>query len=180
MEHDSARVLLKMPADVHEQVWEHLLCDDIKAESAAFMFVPHESRGELHTFTHLEWYPVPAHGYRSRTSKHFELADFVRADVIKRAHDLGASIVEFHSHLGMRPAEFSRSDYFGFREFVPHVWWRLRGRSYLAIVVTQADFDGLAWIDGPSDPWHVDAVSVGELSLYPTKISSLNGPSYAQ
>ena len=180
MVNEAAQVLLKMPTDVHEQVWEHLLGDDSKAESAAFMFVAHESRGEIHTFTHLEWYPIPAHGFQARTKKHFELADFVRAEVIKRAHDLDASIVEFHSHLGVRPAEFSRSDHFGFREFVPHVWWRLRGRPYLAIVVTQADFDGLVWIDGPNDPRHIDAVSVGAVSLYPTQLSSLNGSSYAQ
>jgi len=82
-----------------------------------------------------------------QTSYHIELADVVRARVIKRAHDLGATLIEMHSHLGKWPAQFSPSDIAGFHEWVPHVRWRLKGKPYAALVVTRRGFDGLAWIE---------------------------------
>jgi hypothetical protein len=51
-----------------------------------------------------------------------------------------------HSHVdGI--ASFSASDVWGFHEWVPHVRWRLRGRSYAAIVTAGDTFDALAWIE---------------------------------
>ena len=92
----------------------------------------HLTKGEDQIFEYIEWYAVPADGFSVCNEYHFELTDEVRAQVIKRAHDLGASIAEVHSHHGPWPAAFSPSDQLGFREFVPHVWWRLKGRPYLA------------------------------------------------
>ena len=113
--------------------------------SGAFLFARHRTEDAEQIFETIEWYPVPPDGYGVRNEFHFELTDEVRAHVIKRAHDLGACIVEVHSHGGPLPAAFSPSDLWGFREFVPHVWWRLKGRPYLALVATRRDFDGLAW-----------------------------------
>jgi hypothetical protein len=106
------------------------------------------------------------------------LADKVRAKVIKRAHDLGTSLVEMHSHTGTRPAAFSPSDMTGFAEFVPHVMWRLQGRPYFAIVVARGSFDGLAWLGDANTPQRLDGIAVGESFFTPTKISPLMWKAY--
>ena len=103
------------------------------------------------SFQVIEWEPVLTDDFVIQTSFHIELTDAVRARVIKRAHDLGATLVEMHSHLGKWPAQFSLSDIAGFHEWVPHVRWRLKGKPYAALVVTRKGFDGLAWIES-EDP----------------------------
>jgi hypothetical protein len=147
-----AQVFLNLPADVHQEVWKHLVPGRRDPEAACFMFVRHVTQDDAQVFEHVEWYPIHPDGFLVRTGYHFELTDETRAKVIKRAHDLGASLVEFHSHTGPWPAAFSPSDQLGFQEFVPHVWWRLKGKPYLAIVVTQGDFDGLVWMVDPKTP----------------------------
>lgn len=167
----SARVLLALLPDVQTALWQHLLPHGKTPEQAAFAFAAQEARNGAAVFRCLEWQPVPPEGFVSRSMFHFELTDATRAGVIKRAHDLGASIVEFHSHTGSWPAAFSGSDVAGFREFVPHVWWRLKGRPYLAIVVTRSGFDGLAWLAGPEVPEALGGIAVGESLLTPTGLS---------
>ena len=168
------RVLLNLPSSVYEEVWAHLLDDNVESESAGFMFVvPGTHDDNTQVYEHVEWYPVPPDGFVENSWYHLELTDEFRASVIKRAHDLGASIVEFHSHLGPQPARFSPFDRRGLREFVPHVWWRLRKRPYFAVVVTHTDFDGLAWMMDPEKPQYLDGIVVGDKVFQPTKLSSL-------
>jgi hypothetical protein len=90
---------------------------------------------------------VPPAGFAFQAGYHIELGAETQARVIKRAFDLGATIVEFHSHRSSWPAAFSWSDFRGFEEFVPHVRWRLAGRPYGAVVFHETSIDGLAWID---------------------------------
>lgn len=168
------RVLLCIPPDVFEEVWSHLLPGSAEREAAGFIFVaPVPQDDDTQVFEYVEWYPVPPHGFVGRSPYHLELTDEIRAEVIKRAHDLEASIVEFHSHLGPYPAGFSKSDQLGFREFVPHVWWRLRKRPYFAVVFTQTELDGLAWLTDPRKPQHLDGIVVGRRVVKATKRSSL-------
>lgn len=142
-------------------------------ESAGFLFALPKAEGEATVFESLEWFPVPPDGFLSVSEYHLVLTDDIRAKVIKRAHDLGSSLVEFHSHTEDEPAEFSRSDQAGFDEFVPHVWWRLKGRPYLAVVVTPADFDGLAWLADPRRPQRLDGIIVDGTLRTPTHRSPL-------
>ena len=114
-----AEAYLYLPRGLATAVWAHLLEDESEAESAGFLFAKHRREGEAHGFEALEWYQVPPEGFLLRNSYHFVLTDQVRADVIKRAHDLGASVVEFHCHRGPWHARFSPSDQAGFQEFVP-------------------------------------------------------------
>ena len=178
MDDSISRNVLHLPGDVYRKIWQHLFGDGSCDEAAGFLFVRHRAEGEEQIFEHIEWYPVPADGYSVRNEFHFELTDEVRARIIKRAHDLGSSIVEFHSHGGPRPAAFSPSDQWGFREFVPHVWWRLKGRPYLAVVATRQDFDGLAWITGPEDPQRLNGIVVDGQTLPPTGLSCLTQDEY--
>lgn len=168
------QVLLDLPADVYEEVRGHLLPKDLGLEAAGFLFVtPRFRDDDVQMFKYVEWYPVPPDGFLEHTGYHLELTDETRAMVIKRAHDLGASIVELHSHSGPRPAAFSFTDRRGFREFVPHVWWRLKGKPYFAVVLTQTSFDGLAWMVDPRAPQYLDGVVVGGTTLQPTQLSRL-------
>lgn len=168
------RRLLVLPRAVHEQLWAHLLPRPRAPEEAAFVFAVREAdHGDDH-YRYVEWFPVPPEGFASRSSVHFELTDEIRARAIKRAHDLGASLVEFHSHTGDWPAGFSASDIIGFREFVPHVWWRLKGRPYIAVVVAPSGFDAVLWVTGPETPSALDGVMVESELLRPTGLTNWN------
>jgi hypothetical protein len=43
---------------------------------------------------------------------------------------------------------------------VPHLWWRLGGRPYAALVFGAETFDGLAWNHSPADAVPVVSLAV--------------------
>ena len=172
------QILLELPGKIHEDLWSHLMHDRAAAEEAAFVFVRHDSVDDTDIFRYMEWLPVPPTGFASRSAFHFELSDETRAAVIKRAHDLSVSLVELHSHTGSWPARFSPSDWMGFEEFVPHVWWRLKGRPYAAIVVSASGFDGLVWLAAPDAPARLDAIVVNGGRFESTRLSPLEREAY--
>lgn len=153
--------IIKIPKSVHSSLQKHLIPRRFVNEEAAFMFVQRVLESESVAFQYVDWMPVSSNGFSFQSDCHIELTDEVKARVIKKAHDLQASIVEFHSHTGFWPAEFSPSDLSGFREFVPHVWWRLKGRPYFAVVVSRAGFDGLAWVNDPEISERLTGIMVG-------------------
>jgi len=172
------RVLLRIPENVYREIQSHLLPEDPRSEEAGFIFAKRMSLGEDEVFEYVEWYPVPPDGFLVQSNVHLELTDETRAAVIKRAHDLDASMVELHTHGGPWPARFSPSDLIGFQEFVPHVWWRLRGKPYIAVVVTPTDFDGLVWLMDADTPQHLDGIEVQGSILKPTRLSPLTYGTY--
>jgi hypothetical protein len=165
------KILLKIPTEVQKTIWTHLLPKRFVREQAAFAFTQRQTQNGAEIFQLIEWLPVLPEGFVTQTRFHIELHDKVKASAIKRAHDLGASLVEIHSHLGRWPAAFSISDLLGFREFVPHVWWRLKGRPYLALVVCRSGFDGLVWLDNPNSPQHLGGITIEDSLLKPTGLS---------
>lgn len=167
----SARILLALPRSAHAALWNHLVPEHHVVEEAAFAYAARETADGAEIFRCIEWAPVAPDGFASRSAFHLELTDAARASAIKRAHDLGASLVEFHSHTGRWPAAFSGSDLAAFREFVPHVWWRLKGRPYVAVVVARGGFDGFAWITGPGAPHLLTGVIIEHEVLSPTALS---------
>ncbi len=168
------RVLIHVPIGAYEEIQTHLLVNNGETESAGFMFVvPRSHDDDTQVYEHVEWCPVPPEGFCENSWSHLELTDEFKAGVIKRAHDLGAAVVEFHSHLGRQPARFSPLDRRGLREFVPHVRWRLKNRPYFAVVFTRKDFDGLAWIADDDQPQHISGIVAGDKLFQPTRLSSL-------
>jgi hypothetical protein len=169
-----ATVNLVLAQGLHQQIWDHLLHENQKAEEAAFCFVRDNGQNDLQF---LDWYPIPDEDFDYHSLYHFELSAQCQSRVIKRAHDLRASLVEFHSHPYPYPAEFSSSDKAGFREFVPHVWWRLKGGPYAAVVVAPGSFDSLAWTADPKEPNGVLRIQIGTKILEPTSrtFGALNG-----
>jgi len=171
-------ILLDIPQEVHASLQAHLLRDGSKLEEVAFLFAKSEREGDTLLFRYVDWFPVPPDGFEYHSSFCCELADEIRASMIKRAHDLNASLVEFHSHTGPWPAQFSLSDFEGFDEFVPHVWWRLKGRPYAAVVVTRTGFDALAWVENPESPRLLNGIRAGDKLLQPTGFSLQKGGLY--
>jgi hypothetical protein len=149
------------------ETFQHHLNDG--PEEAGFFLADYEPTARslaLHT-----WRPIPPDGFEGQSDFHLTLRDDVRADVIKWAWDSDACLVEAHSHRPGRPASFSPSDVLGLDEWVPHLWWRLRGRPYAAIVVAGDTYDALAWIDGGNVPEQVDHLSVDNVLRLPTGIT---------
>jgi|SRR6266511_1021784 len=160
-------VVLELPEAVYADLLAHLVQPRSRSEEAAFVFAKAALEGNCVTFQFLDWTRVPADGFVHRSLFYLELTDEMRGRVIKRAHDLGCSIVEFHSHPASHWAEFSPSDRAGLREFVPHVWWRLKGRPYVAVVVSPFSFDGLVWLSNANTPQPLDEIRVGKQVLRP-------------
>lgn len=175
-----SNILLEVPSTLFAAVKAHLLPNRFIHEEAAFMFVRPQTKNKDKVFVYLDWFSVPEKGFLSRSGFHFELTDEIRAKAIKHAHDLDASLVEFHSHKGRRSAGFSTSDLLGFQEFVPHVWWRLKGRPYFAVVLSRYGLDGLVWIIDPNIPQRLDGIIVGKSVVRPIKLASFRYDHYGK
>jgi hypothetical protein len=139
---------LEMPADIYSELMDHLAAEDV--EHVAFLFTGPPEDGEALRVK--EIYRVPPEGFEYQSSYHVALTDDVRGQVIKRAWDLDGCLVEVHSHGGDLPPSFSGSDLRGFREWVPHVRWRLGRRTYVALVFASTDFDALVWDNDEPTP----------------------------
>lgn len=159
---------LSLPRGLWPALRKHLVGSQNDFEEAAFVFAAVEERASSINLRALEWYAVPPGGFEIRSPYLLELSDETRAGIIKRAHDLGAALVEFHSHPQQVVAEFSLSDLTGFTEFVPHVRWRLRRRPYAAVVMGVRTFDGLVWFGDSKGAYRLDRISAEGRSMCPT------------
>lgn len=166
--------ILTLGSELHTELMAHLLPPDCDQEQAAFLFAQMERDKRLVKFQVIEVEMLKSADFAAQEGDYLEMTDGTRARLIKHAHDLGACLVEMHSHLGQWPAAFSPSDRSGLMDTVPHMWWRLKGRPYLAIVVAQSGFDALLWLDNPRIPGPLTAIYAGKRLLRPTN-NSLKG-----
>ncbi len=149
----------------------HLLPESQEREEAAFLFAtPKKTNGGVH-LEYRDWQPISPNGFAIQGPGHIELTEESQAGLIKRAHLLDTSLVEFHSHLWGSKAHFSWSDLQGLEEFVPHVMWRLKGRPYVAVIVQSSGFDALIWTDGPGNPETLSELRVGGKMLRPSGLT---------
>ena len=155
-----------------EALWAHLLESARGTEEVAFLFARFDGANGG-AFRVMEWYAVPPDGFAFCSAWHFELSDETRAYAIKRAHDLGASLIEVHSHDDPDPPAFSPSDLYGFSEFVPHVWWRLKARPYSAVVVSPGGLDGFVWRNGADVPERLEGVEADGKLFGASQLSAL-------
>lgn len=114
---------------------------------------------------------IQASGLDSHLPWHIALSDNELAAVIKWAHENNGALVEVHAHRAHGPAQFSMSDRAGLEDFVPHVWWRLQHRPYVAVVVGNNSFDALVWQSSPAEPAALASLVVGGRGQEPTKLS---------
>jgi proteasome lid subunit RPN8/RPN11 len=163
-------VSIELDGAFYERLIEHLLRPDADDEEAAFLFAQPIHDGASTSLVVRDEILLPPDAFAFRSPEYLELTDETRAMLIKRAHDLSASLIEVHSH-PKYTAQFSWSDKRGLREFVPHVWWRLRGRPYAALVVAPRGFDALVWIRGPQVPEKLDALIVNGARRQPSGLT---------
>lgn len=168
-------VFLDLPGRLQQQLWAHLLQNDV--EQVAFVFAAVDTGGNVTVFRTQDAYLAPPEDFEVQNDYHVELTDEARARVIKRAWDTGTALVEFHSHPGDQwLAMFSPSDLAGFAEFVPHCRWRLRGRPYLAVLVNPRSVDALAWVGASKEAVALDAIRVDAgRQIVPTN-NTINSP----
>lgn len=120
------------------------------------------------TFVLREWRAIPAEGFEYQSAYHVTLTDEMKTEVIRWAWNARACLVEAHSHGNFGRAKFSPSDLWGFRDWVPHLFWRLRGRPYAALVTTGDSFDALAWVEAADQPEQVDRIELDGIALMAT------------
>jgi hypothetical protein len=168
------KTLLKMDGGLHGDIMEHLLPAGCEQEQAAFLFARSDRTDDQILFEVIDARKLGPADFVRQEGDYLEMTDATRAGLIKQAHDMDASLVEMHSHLGPWPAGFSYADRLGLQETVPHMWWRLKKRPYLALVVTNCSFDALLWLDNTKVPRALDALIAGDLILRPNN-SSLGG-----
>lgn len=159
---------LQLSAEVYENLLCHLFPSRGACEEAAFLFVEPQRAPQELTFSMLEIAKLQSGDFAARHADYLELTDIARARIIKRAHDLKASLVEIHSHVGPWRAAFSYSDVNGLKDTVPHMWWRLQGRPYVAIVFARDGADALVWVDNPHTPVPLDELRAGERLIRPS------------
>ena len=168
------KAVLRLPPGLFEELVAHLLPDGSRCEEAAFLCVSSVRSDECTFFDVQHVEKLGRDDFDHQAGNFLELADHTRARLIKQAHDLSASLIEMHSHPGPWPAGFSVADRIGLSETVPHMWWRLKGRPYVALVVAPSGFDALVWLNNPKIPIALDAIVAGDRLLKPTN-NSLEG-----
>jgi hypothetical protein len=138
------------------------LVDDLQGqdEQVGFFLAAYEPTQRV--FEVHDWRLIGRSGFDYQSPYHVTLTDETKVEVIRWAWDSGASIIEAHSHDGVYPAEFSSSDQLGLREWVPHLFWRLRARPYAAIVTADDQFDAIAWIEAADQPEQVDWIELDD------------------
>jgi hypothetical protein len=109
--------------------------------------------------------------YLHRDRHGVELAEHVRPNVIRMAHQHGYAVVEAHAHGWPGPStRFSRTDLDGLQQLGPHMTWRLPGRPYTALVLGPDSFDALQWHpDGRVST--IEALVADGQDMVPTGIS---------
>jgi hypothetical protein len=144
---------ITVDADLWAEATNHLF---ERPEQVGFFLARYDPSARRFTLTH--WRALAQAELAYRSDHHVEITDDAKTAAIKWATREDAVLVEAHSHGRRGDPEFSYSDLSGFRDWVPHVRWRLRGGPYAAIVVAGEELDALAWID--ETPEQVETIEV--------------------
>ncbi len=152
-------VSISMSVAFYNDIQQHLFPRADRREQGGFMFCRFDKyRRE---FQVIEWRPLAGSDYAFQERDYLELSDKTKASLIKSAHDLQVSLIEIHSHPRQIKVAFSIADWIGFKEFVPHIRWRLGKRPYAALVFGHSCVDGFAWIDESKLPVSIDGINIG-------------------
>lgn len=164
-------VSISMSEGTYADIVRHLFPKGDKREQGGFLFARFGKAKQ--EFDVIEWLPMTGSDYAFQERDYLELSDSTRAALIKKAHDMLASLIEIHSHPGQLGAAFSLADWIGFQDFVPHIRWRLANRPYAALVFGHECFDGFAWVGEQKLPVIVKGINTGK-AFHATTGNSMN------
>jgi hypothetical protein len=165
------KVTLAMPESIWSALHDHLLATPARGEQAAFLFARDSMTEVGIRLDVVDAVHVAAPSIETQADDYIALSDGLRAALIRRAHELGAGLVEAHSHLGPVPACFSSYDLAGLGEWVPHIRWRTGARPYVALVFTVTGYDALAWVGTSTIPTSLSEVVAGTATVHPTDLT---------
>lgn len=106
--------------------------------------------------------------YETQSELHLVVSDAARRNAIRIAHQNNYALAEAHFHGGSWPARFSQTDMNSLSEAVPQLLWRLPGRPYIALVLTDSNFDALVFSAGGIDTlgaWVIDGQAIAPTGL---------------
>ena len=154
----------------YKDIHAHLLPIGETRESAAFIFADFHEADRVLTLSAKDYLLIGQEGFTVQKNDYIELSDESSIAIMKNAHQTNTALIELHSHPfeSRWSAAFSLADMAGFEETVPHMWWRLPGRPYAAIVVSPSGFDSLVWSEDPCLPQNLTALRVDGEILKPT------------
>jgi hypothetical protein len=168
------KAFLKVDHNRYHELLSHLLPPNNYLEQGAFLFVKFHKFNRTHEIEVVDVLKLISNDFIIQTGYHLELSDITRRKVIKLAHETSTALVEVHSHIGPWPASFSPTDKSGLVDTVPHMWWRLKGKPYMAIVVSESGYDSLLWLDTPLKPRRLNGIQIDREIIKPTNISIRN------
>lgn len=169
---------LSIPRADFDNISRSLKLENSDVETVGFLFAEVIEMDEELILKYLDWYLIPEELYEIQSAYYVELKDEVRPIIIKKAVNLNATIVEIHTHISKAPAKFSITDFEGFKDFVPHVRWRLENLPYAAVVLSQDDFDAVIWYKDSKQPIQLNKICVGRDTLQPNGKSLMDDMRY--
>lgn len=167
-----SKVYLKTTAQTFRKIKNFLLQDS--EERVVFLLINQTNEAAKTIFEVKNIYLVPQNEI-DQSSYSVRLKQISQAKIIKWAWNSGFSLAEIHSHpFSSKNTTFSYSDIAGLKEFVPHVWWRLKNRPYIAMVFGKREYDALVWIDSPHNPKNLEGILVANKLFKPTNSTLLS------
>ncbi len=161
-----SNIYLKTTKPIFKEIKNFLLLDS--EERVVFLLINKTNAITKIIFEVKNFYLVPQNEI-DQSSYSVRLEQVSQAKIIKWAWDSGFSLAEIHSHpFSNKNTTFSYSDITGLKEFVPHVWWRLKNRPYVAMVFGKRDYDAFVWIDSPDSPKQLEGILVSDKLFKPT------------
>lgn len=165
-------IILRLPEKIYKAFKAHLFSKE--GEMAGFLFTCVSRKKSAMLFDFLDVELVQEHELANSGYYGIELGEEVWNRIKVKASKLNACIIEAHSHpFSEKNVGFSHYDMKGFEELVPHLWWRMNGTPYGALVFGQRDFDALFWTENPHDQKTLNCIMTDEGRKFkPTNITS--------
>ncbi len=150
------RVLLSQTQ--YKKLKRHLFNDD--SEQGAFLFARRKQKRDMLDFVIDEIYFVPTDRWRFRNAGYLELEEKEKVKIMLKAREIGADVLECHSHVSSTKASFSFFDLEEMQKFIQYVWWKLPEKIYGALVWSRKDVNGVIWLPKQYEPITIESVEV--------------------
>lgn len=104
-----------------------------------------------------------------------ELSEKEKVRVMLAARAKGCSLIECHSHRHpAKKVKFSPSDERGLEEFLGYVKWKLRGKTYGAIVFGDSSMEGRLWLGAVPPPIPICQIRITKQEVLRRRVTGLS------